>query len=69
MNGGQLPTNQLYDIIFREIGGYTSIGMRLLNIALKGPAQFPVVKDGHAMETDQIVSISLYIEYNYSSNL
>ena len=48
---------------FREIGGYTSIRMRLLNMALKGPAQFPVVKDGHAMETDQIVSISLYTEY------
>ena len=53
----------------REIGGYTSVGMRLLNIAIKGQAQFPVAKDGHAMETDQIVSISLYTEYNYSSNL
>ena len=38
-------------------------------MALKGPAQFPVVKDGHAMETDQIVSISLYTEHNYSSIL
>ena len=42
-----------------------SIGMRLLNVAIKGPAQFPVVKDGHAMEIDQIASISLYTEYSY----